>query len=308
MLMDLLPYRLRSRIDQRRHDAVCRPVLRTAPIVPANDGLVIFSMMGTNVLLPYLVAVKSLWGHMRRGRVVILSDGTLTADDRAVLAHHCGSPDIIDIADVDTTGFPVGGAWERLLCILDRRDTDYLIQLDSDTVTLGRPDAVIDAVAANRSFTLLGGAEWDIGVRTCTDFVPPVAETTVQQAHIQSRMEQALARIQDADRRYYIRGCAGFAGFARQPGGRALAAQFASEMEGLLGREAMHEWGSEQVTSSFVVANDPDPVLLPYRHYGNYWAEPWDADCRFMHFVGAHRHDGSAYRDATVAALAALNR
>jgi hypothetical protein len=308
MLIDILPYRLRSSIEQRRHDRACRPVLDTAPIVPADDGLVIFSMMGTAVLLPYLVAVKSLWTHLRRGRVVILSDGTLTAADRAVLAHHCGDPEILDIATVDTGSFPVGGTWERLLTILDRRSDDYVIQLDSDTVTLGHPGAVADALAANRSFTLLGGAEWDIGAQTCADFRPPAIVPQVAENHIQTRMERVLAQIGDAGTLRYIRGCSGFTGFSRRAGGRDGAAHFAREMERLLGRDAMHEWGTEQVTSSFLIANDPDPLLLPYRYYGNYWGEPWDADCRFMHFVGAHRHEGSAYRDATAAALAQMDR
>lgn len=306
MMMEILPFRVRSRIDRWRHDATCRPVLDSAPITPADDGLILFSMMGTAVLLPYLVAVKSLWHHLRRGRVVILSDGTLTKSDRELLAYHCGQPDIIDIADVDTTGFPVGSAWERFLCILDRRGDHYVIQLDSDTVTMGYPQAVADAISANRSFTLLGGPEWEIGAKSCTEFTPPAGIPQADEAHIQMRMERALSRISNAGQMRYIRGCAGFAGFARQPGGRKLAARFAQEMEQLLGREAMHKWGSEQVTSSFVVANDPDPVLLPYRQYGNYWLEPWDADCRFMHFVGEHRHDGSAYRDATLAALATM--
>ncbi|MCG6120014.1 MAG: hypothetical protein MEP44_05165 [Blastomonas sp.] len=308
MLMDILPFRLRSRIDQRRHDAACRPVLNTAPIVPADDGLVIFSMMGTAVLLPYLIAVKSLWSHLRRGRVVILSDGTLTPADRAVLAHHCGHPQIIDIAQVDTTDFPTGGTWERLLTILDMRRDAYVIQLDSDTVTLGPPDVVVRAIEANTSFTLLGGEEWAIGAQTCTAFTPPATVPLASVNHIQTRMERVLTQIADADRLRYIRGCSGFTGFARGPGGRALAGHFAREMQQLLGMQAMHEWGTEQVTSSFVIANDPGAVLLPYGQYGNYWGEPWDADCRFMHFVGAHRHDGSAYRDATAAALGLMDR
>lgn len=308
MLTRFLPYRLQTRLDNWRHDAACRPVLETAPIRPAQDGLIIFSMMGTAVLLPYLVAVKSFWGQLRRGRVVILSDGTLTTEDRAVLAWHCGNPEIIDIADVDHNGFPAGGAWERFLSILDRRAEDYVIQLDSDTVTLGLPDIVADAIASNRSFTLLGGPEWDIGVKACTEFVPPAPDNAGEARHIQSRMERALGQIEGAAQRGYIRGCAGFAGFSRGGDGRDTARFFHDEMARLLGHEAMAEWGSEQVTSSFVVANDPDPVLLPYRQYGNYWAEPWDADCRFMHFVGAHRHDGTAYRDATRAALARMDR
>lgn len=308
MLTRFLPYRLQARLNNWRHDRACRPVLETAPIRPADDGLVIFSMMGTAVLLPYLVAVKSFWHHVQRGRVVILSDGTLTTEDRAVLAWHCGNPEIIDIADVDHDGFPAGGAWERFLSILDRRADDYVIQLDSDTVTLGSPDVVARAIDENRSFTLLGGPEWDIGVKTCAEFVPPSPDNAADARHIQSRMERALGQIEGAGQRGYIRGCAGFAGFARGGDGRKTARFFHDEMARLLGHEAMAEWGSEQVTSSFVVANDPDPVLLRYRQYGNYWAEPWDADCRFMHFVGAHRHDGTAYRDATRAALAHMAR
>jgi len=319
-LADRLPYRLQSRILQRRHDTACRPVLDTAPIRPADDGLVIFSMMGTAVLLPYLVAIKSLWSQLRRGRVMILSDGTLTTADRATLAHHCGQPEIIDIADVDTTGFPTGGTWERLLTIIDRRAGAYLIQLDSDTVTLGYPQAVADAIDANRSFTLLGGPQWNIGAQTLTRFVPPADISKAAENHIQTRMERMLAQVGNAERLRYIRGCSGFTGFARTGGaagmngggsdgsGRALAAHFATEMKRLLGHHAMHEWGTEQVTSSFLIANDPDPLLLPYAHFGNFWGMPWDADCRFMHFVGAHRHDGTAYRDATCAALARMDR
>ncbi|MFX5464823.1 hypothetical protein ABTD44_20845, partial [Acinetobacter baumannii] len=83
--------------------------------------------------------------------------------------------------------------------------------------------------------------------------------------------ERALAQIEGAGHHGYIRGCAGFAGFARGGNGRETARFFHDEMARMLGHQAMAEWGSEQVTSSFVVANDPDPVLLPYSQYGNYW-------------------------------------
>ena len=77
--------------------------------------MVIFSMMGTRVLLPYLVAVKSFHAQLAIGRVVILDDGTLTAADRAVLAHHLGNPSILPIDAVKTGACPTGGTWERLL-------------------------------------------------------------------------------------------------------------------------------------------------------------------------------------------------
>ena len=73
---------------ERAHRAAARAVLDTPPIVPADDGLVLFSMIGTRVLLPYLVAVKSLHAQLRKGRIVILDDGTLTDADRQILAAH----------------------------------------------------------------------------------------------------------------------------------------------------------------------------------------------------------------------------
>ena len=59
-------------IAQTRFERVARGVLQTAPIVPRDDGVILFSMMGTRVLLPYLVAIKSVHAELGMGRVVIL--------------------------------------------------------------------------------------------------------------------------------------------------------------------------------------------------------------------------------------------
>src|SRR3546814_1590882 len=60
----------------------------TPPVQSYNDGVVIFSMIGTEVMTPYLVAAKSLHHHLKRGRMVIMDDGTLTDRDRSVLRQH----------------------------------------------------------------------------------------------------------------------------------------------------------------------------------------------------------------------------
>lgn len=127
----LIPYRWRNRRAVARHINSIRDILDTQPITPRDDGLVIFSMIGSAVVLPYLVAVKSLWSQLRRGRIVLLDDGTLTPSDKAILAWHCGDPKIIPISSVATKGFPSGGCWERLLTILDHGHTEYWIQLDN---------------------------------------------------------------------------------------------------------------------------------------------------------------------------------
>lgn len=296
---------------ERAHRAAARAVLDTPAVVPADDGLVLFSMIGTRVLLPYLVAVKSLHARLQRGRIVILDDGTLTDTDRTILAAQLGKPQIISIADVDTGPCPRGGTWERLLTILDMRAADYVIQLDSDTVTLNDVPEIAAAIAENRSFTLRGDRDSqllsfaEMASRTEDDaflFNPA--------AHVQGAIECGLDRIAlpMPENPLYVRGCSGFAGFARGGDGRTLAEAFSREAERLLGADRWARWGSEQVTSNMVVANEPDALLLPYDHYLNFWDEGVPADARFVHFIGSYRFSGSAYIDATRDAIAALGR
>lgn len=308
MLTRHLPYRLRTRLDGARHDKAIADILGTPPVTPRNDGVVLFSMIGTAVLRPYLVAVKSLWRQLRRGRVVILSDGTLTAHDRAVLARHCGDPEIIDIATIDTGGFPQGGCWERFLTILDRRQGEYWVQLDSDTVTVGPVPELEAAIATNRSFTMLGGADGEVGALPLAEFAATLYPDGPRDGHIQSRIESRMGEMRQDRGWRYVRGCAGFAGFAAGGPGRPLAAAFLAEMAGIVGPQDIGTWGTEQIASNFHIANEPSPVLLPSSRYLNYWGEPWRADAAFVHFVGTHRFDHDAYAGASREMIAKLRK
>ncbi len=303
-------------VKQWLHRRLARRVLATPPIPAGDDGVILFSMIGTAVLLPYLVAVKSLRQHLGRGRAVILDDGTLTAADHAVLAHHLNQPRILSIHDVDTRDCPQGGTWERLLTILDLRADAYVIQMDSDTVTLGDLHEVRAAIDARRDFTLRGeaGAE----VRTSVEIARDLADVDPRSGglHVQDAAEAAIGSvaIPGRDSLQYVRGCAGFAGFA--PGGpdRAMAEQFSRAMEKAVGRDLWSRWGSEQVTSNFVVANGGDPLLLPYDRYLNFWNAALfgrgqaASDPAFVHFIGTYRFHGNAYLAATRTAIDRLAR
>lgn len=306
MLKRHLPYRWQRRIDTSRHDRAVRAILDTPPIRPAQDGLVLFSMIGTAVLLPYLVAVKSLWRQLRRGRIVVLDDGTLTPTDKAILARHCGDPEIIDIASVQTGEFPQGGTWERLLTILDRRGGEYWVQLDSDTVTVGPVPEVEQAIQTNRSFTLLGGTDAEIGAVPLADLASQLYPDGPQEGHIQQRVESRMGEMRRDLGWRYIRGCSGFTGFAAGNAGRSLARAFLAEMERLVGPEDTSIWGTEQITSNFLIANEVAPVLLRADRYLNYWGKPWNEQAAFVHFVGTHRYDNDAYAGESRKAIAAL--
>jgi len=285
------------------HERVARRVLATPPLQPAEDGLLLFSMIGSSVVLPYLVAVKTLHRQLNRGRVVLLDDGSLTEQDRDVLNAQLGRPEIIPIASVDTGPCPKGGTWERLLTILDRRADHYVIQLDSDTVTLGPVPQVEQAIAANRSFTLAGGERAaTIGFLPVPEFVAAFWPDGETHPHVQSVIESRMNELPGAGARRYARGCSGFAGFARGGSGREAAEAFSVEAERIVGNR-WQEWGTEQVTSSYVIANEPGAELLRYDHYFNYWNEPWNEAMRFIHFVGAHRYTNGAYLRTTRQAL-----
>ena len=292
------------KLREARHDRLARAVIETPPARAWDDGVIIFSMIGTRVLLPYLVAAKSLHARLGRGRFAILDDGTVTASDRAVLAEHLDRPEILPIDRVDTGSCPRGGCWERLLTLLELRRDAYVVQLDSDTVTLGPLDEVAAAIDTGRGFTLFGGS--DAQLLPAADYSADRA--TLGRAHVQRVAEAALDRLEGGlpSPRYYVRGCAGFAGFA--PGGldREVAETCSRELAGLVGAARWAEWGSEQVMSNLLVANERDPVLLPYDRYLNYWGEPLPPGANFVHFVGTYRHHGGAYAAATRRALAEL--
>ena len=289
----------------RRHAALARAVLNTPPIVPRDDGVVLFSMVGSKAVLPYLVAVKSLHHHLGRGRVEILDDGTLTAADRRTIAHHCGDPVVHHIDAVDTGPCPRGGTWERLLTILDLRATAYVVQLDSDTVTCGAVPEVAAAIDARRSFTIRGEAEARL-----SPIDTFVAQLPFEQPplHIQKASERCLdaLALPEIPRPLYVRGCAGFTGLAPSGAGRARAEAFSVVMEARLGAARWREWGTEQVTSNFLIANEADPVLLPYDRYLNFWNETPPADARLVHYVGTYRFHGSSYMRATRDAIDSL--
>lgn len=297
---------LKRRIDKRLHERGARAVRETPPLVPADDGVVLFSMIGTAVVIPYLLAVKTLHRHLGRGRVVLLDDGTLSEGDRTLLARQLGDPQIISIESVETGPCPRGGTWERLLTILDRRAADYVIQLDSDTLTIGDVPDVLEAIAANRSFTLAGGPrEAPLGFLPVPEFVPLFYPDGPKSGHIQTEIESRMMKLPRPEARRYARGCSGFAGFARGGPGRGVAELFSQEAEAIVGGR-WSEWGTEQVTSNYVIANETGAALLRYDRYSNYWNEPWGADMRFVHFVGAYRYDNGAYGRATAEALAQL--
>ena len=303
--MDTLADRALRKWRELHFNHALRAVLVAPPVRAIEDGVIIFSMIGTRVLLPYLVAAKSLHARLGHGRFAILDDGTLTTADKAVLDLHLDQPELYSFSEIDLGDCPRGGCWERLLMLLELRRDHYVIQLDSDTVTLGAVDEIKQAIDQRRDFTLRGEASsaWLPLAEFGADFAALPLE-----AHVQVKIETLLPQVAAAagGLSHYVRGCAGFAGFAHGGPGRALADAFSRAAGAQLGPEVWAQWGSEQVMSNLYIANEGEPVLLPYARYLNFWNEPITSEAAFVHFVGTFRYHRGAYAAAARQAIAWL--
>lgn len=292
-------YRARQAIGYARLNRACRPILDTAPIRPA-DGPTVLSMVSGRDFLLYLVAAKSFHAQIGTGRFYVIDDGTLSDGQRAALASHLGAT-ICPIADIPMGPTPRGGTWERLLRIADLVRESYVVQLDSDTLTVGPLDDVRAAIADDASFTLVthpGITYGSIAEACAVARADPATD-------IHTVAEQVLDVAADPTTGRYVHGCSGFAGFPRGCFGRDDVYRFSAAIESVLGRR-WWEWGSEQITSNFIVSNAPRVAAIPYPKYRNYEGEPLAGDTAFIHFLGTYRFRRGYYAARVRATLAAL--
>lgn len=299
---------LPRKLAASRHNSRIRGILQTAPARRSAEGPVYLGMTCHRDALAWLVAVKSIARHVGPGDYVAVDDGSLTEDDKALLSQHLPGLRIRAMRAVDTHGCPHGGMWERLMVVLELAATRYVVQVDSDLVALGPIDEVADAVRRGVGFTLSG--EPGVAVQSLADAAAAAAQQTYP--HIQHDTERALAAFAAAaeaigpgEALRYVRGCAGFTGFP--PGDwMGLALAFSGFMQARFGRR-WESWGTEQITSNFVVANTGALAVLPWPSYPAFTGETAVIEgARLVHFIGTARFQAGAYTKASLAAIATL--
>ena len=286
-------YNLKTKMKRSWYNLNCRAILDTEPLRIREAPLLFLTMVSHDDLLMYLIAIKSLYWRIREGRIAVTNDGSLTPDDIDLLNYHLDRPEILDVRRIETGPCPRGGCWERLLTAIDFCAEQYLIQVDSDTLTLNAVPEVIEAYRNNRSFVL---GTYD-GQRIVSLSEALAFAKTVTSDHVQVVAERCFVNFLDGGWRY-VRGCAGFSGFARGHHSRAHAEAWSRRMQTALG-EKWSEWGSEQVTSNLLIANATDSVVLPYPRYANF-DEMFDlaldpAQRAFIHFIGTFRYSRGTY-------------
>lgn len=267
-------------------------VYQSSSIRTVSSGLRIVTRLAHNDLPMYLLAIGSLYRAIGEGDVLVLNDGSLTAEDERVLRRQIPGVELIQEAGIETGRCPKGGCWERLMMILDLCSQSYIIQLDADTLTLGGVDEVVACYRANRSFVLR-----DARSQKLTTFEESSAlARKMNSQHLQVAVERRLEQMQGASTRLYARGSAGFSGFARGCSDRASVEEFSAEIGRLVGEDRWaKEWGSEQIASNYVVANSPQAELLPYPKYACFGPELDYSQSTFLHFYGTYRFQSGVY-------------
>lgn len=281
---------LRTRLKTKHLEFVCRDILRTPQAQPGPLPVTVVSMVQSAHTVMYLLAIKSFLRHVPAAAVAVIDDGSLTPADHELLRAHVGGLSIVPITGIDTGACPRGGTWERLLHILDLSASRYVVQLDSDILTLGAVPEVVEAITANRSFTL--GSEARYGIMTTEEAARAIAG--MDPAETQFAAEFALPRIPPEIGRFYVRGSSGFAGFAIGAISRPTAEAFSVAMQAEMGKR-WEEWGTEQVTSNFLVASSPGGFVLPWPKYCCFYDREDVTGCALIHFIGTWRFRGGVY-------------
>src|ERR1700674_1737112 len=111
-------YQLKDRLRRHRFAGACKSVLQAAPVVlDASSGLVVLSQVQHKDVLLLLLAVKSFARQVKPRAVCVVNDGSLSANDRAVLQEHIPGVNLLELAEFRSAVCPIGGCWERLLAI-----------------------------------------------------------------------------------------------------------------------------------------------------------------------------------------------
>ena len=281
---------LTNRINRFAFNVAIRNIMKTTPLVVKDSSLSIVSMLRHRDVIMYIIAIKSLYRHIGSGKIHIIDDGSLLSSDYDLLERHIDWSQVIPISTIDTGGLPRGNTWERLAYILDLVGSNYAIQMDADTLTLGAIDEVVDNWRSNKSFTL--GEYKGQHFMTLADAAESVANNPSD--HINIAGERAFAQLAFASQYKYVRGSSGFAGFSKGCSSRQALKDFSESMSAHLGQR-WEEWGTEQIASNFVVANSPDASVLPSPKYTFHAPNRDLSQSTFVHFIGEWRFHGGTY-------------
>lgn len=291
-IINRMTTRLARNYNRWRYGLAVAKVLNTPPLLQGKLPFMLLSMVHQRDVLSYLAAVKSFTKYLNPERVVVICDPSIEAGDRQLLKSQLPHIELRSADEFVHPAIPRGGCWERLFAISEYNRDNYVIQLDADTLALRDLVEIETAIKNNCGFVLGEKASQPL-----VTFRQAATRARAQpDAHIQTHAEAALISIGLADSKQYVRGCAGFTGFPASSDMRDQLVDFSSRMHHALG-DAWSRWGTEQVTSNYLVANAPDTAVLPFPKYGT--PDQTTNETVFLHFIGSLRFANATYQQMT---------
>jgi hypothetical protein len=271
------------------------PPMRTNP--QAEVGL--HSPIPRRYVHAYLLAVKSFLRYHDDVAVYVHDDGSLRAEDKDLIRRHLIGVNIVDRAAADARFermvsdpflHTVRKSYSSYLKLFDPTLTGSharIVLLDSDTLFLQRPDAVI-------GWCREGGAPWyhmaPPGRMKGSGPKPPPGTDT--EAHIQTLIMRELKGINtELERSYRISQgfCAGFVGYER---GTVRIDELGALFHALYRRfgERIFRWGAEQTVHGLTLCAH-GAQALPIEEYFVFTQTTASraAQGTFVHFVGENR-------------------
>jgi hypothetical protein len=295
--------RLKRDYFRSQYQKTIRGVLNTAPLQRGDLPFMLLSMVHQRDVQSYLVAVKSFAHFLNPERIVVVCDPTIDSNDRAVIKRHLPHVELRDAQEFTHPDIPRGGCWERLFAISEFVRETYVVQLDADTLTVQPIPEVLEGIRSGTGFVL--GEMADTPVRSLEATRENALPWLGPNAHIQAIAEVEMVNIGLPQQACYIRGCAGFTGFPRSAGMRDMMIDYSRRMTAKLGSD-WKRWGTEQVTSNYLVSNAPGTKPLPFPKYGTPdWAT---GDTAFFHFIGSLRFINRKYEKTSSQAIHLISR
>lgn len=297
-------YTLRRKLNYSWFNLRNQAAYHTPPVHLSADGPSVITQVCRDDIVMYLIAIKSFAKYIPPSTVFVLDDGSLSSSDHAMLRHHIPQLQLLSLSDFQSAHCPKGACWERLQAIAELCKKHYVVQLDSDTITLNNIDEVAQAIEQDTSFV--------IGTEDGQDFdLMPAAVSAGRSRlsttkHIQIAAEANFDKLQGHETMRYVRGCAGFTGFAKNSFSLDFIELISRQMYQAIGAR-WNEWGTEQVTSNIAVSNCPRTTVLPHPKYSNCQRIRGGLTV-FIHFIGPCRFTKGTYSRFLSSAILQLGR
>ncbi len=303
MLMSRIVPRIRRDFFRWNYLQVARRIRETPPLHQGSMPFTLLSMVHHRDILSYLVAVKSFTRFANPTRVIIVCDPSIDDSDRATLKKHIPHVELRAADEFTHVRIPRGGTWERLFAISGFVTDSYVVQLDADTVTTG-PIAEVTTAIHNETGFVLGECPQQ-QLLTLPETAANARPKLAFNSHIQTLSESIMDDVGLRENSLYVRGCSGFTGFPRSQHMREELIDFSDRMQQKVA-DRWTNWGTEQITSNYLVANASSTTVLPFPKYGTPDAEV--AETAFIHFIGSMRFINSKYEKTSKRMIHALNR